>query len=115
MPISYTVYKAISSAVGKDIYAWLTYRNNSIKPGKSIFVSSKSLVDQFMPVKEGGHENQERTNYNYIIGQIKEIKEKYYPELKVGINTEGDVITLWRSAPQILPEDSRYVLITANV
>lgn len=115
VPISYTVYKAISSAVGKDIYAWLTYRNNSIKPGKSIFISSKSLVDQFMPVKEGGHENQERTNYNYIIGQIKEIKEKYYPELKVGINTEGDGITLWRSAPQILPEDSRYVLITANV
>ncbi len=45
----------------------------------------------------------------------KEIKEKYYPELKVGINTEGDGITLWRSAPQILPEDSRYVLVTANV
>ena len=44
----------------------------------------------------------------------QDIKE-YYPELKVGINTEGDGITLWRSAPQILPEDSRYVLVTANV
>ena len=68
-----------------------------------------------MPVTEESHENQLRTNYNYIIGQIKEIKEKYYPELNVSINQDGDGITLRKSVPQILPEDSRYVLVTANV
>lgn len=115
VPINYTAYKNISSAVGKDIYAWLTYRNNSIKPGDSVFIPSHSLVDQFMPVKEGGHDNQERTNYNYILEQIKTIKEKYYPELRVAINKDGDGITLYHSDPQILPDDSRYVLVTANV
>lgn len=115
VPINYTVYKDITSAVGKDIYAWLTYRNNSIEKGKSIFIPSSALVEQFMPVKEGGHENQERTNYNYILNQIREIKEKYYPELNVSINRDGDGITLRKSVPQILPEDSRYVLVTATV
>lgn len=115
VPINYTVYKKISSAVGKDIYAWITYRNNSLKHGDSVFIPSQSLVDQFMPVKEDGHENQMRTNYNYIIGQIKDIKEKYYPELNVLINKEGDGITLRKSVAQILPDDSRYVLVTANV
>ena len=115
VPINYTVYKKLSSAVGKDIYACLTYRNNSLKGNESIFIPSHSLVDQFMPVTEESHENQLRTNYNYIIGQIKEIKEKYYPELNVSINRDGDGITLRKSVPQILPEDSRYVLVTANV
>ena len=115
VPINYTVYKKISSAVGKDIYAWLTYRNNSLSKGQSIFIPSHSLVDQFMPLKEDCHENQMRTNYNYIIGQLKEIKEKYYPELNILINKEGDGITLKKSVPQILPDDSRYVLVTANV
>ena len=64
---------------------------------------------------DGGHENQERTNYNYILNQIREIKEKYYPELNVSINRDGDGITLRKSVPQILPEDSRYVLVTATV
>ncbi|MCQ2589579.1 MAG: plasmid encoded RepA protein [Treponema sp.] len=115
VPINYTVYKNITSAVGKDIYAWLTYRNNSIKKGESIFIPSNALVEQFMPVKEGSHENQERTNYNYILNQIRDIKEKYYPDLNVSINQDGDGITLRKSNPQILPEDSRYVLVTATV
>lgn len=115
VPINYTVYKKISSAVGKDIYAWITYRNNSLEKGGSVFIPSHSLVEQFMPVKEDSHENQFRTNYNYIIGQIKEIKEKYYPELNVLINKEGDGITLRKSIAPILPEDERYILVTANV
>lgn len=114
VPINYTVYKNISSAVGKDIYAWFIYRNNSLKDGESVFVPSNVLVEQFMPVKEGGHTNQERTNYNYILEQIKVIKEKYYPELNVSMNLEGDGITLKKSVPQIISEDSRYVLVTSD-
>ena len=115
VPINYSVYKKITSAVGKDIYAWLTYRNNSLKPGDSVFIPSNSLVEQFMPVKEKSHENQERTNYNYILEQIRIIKEKYYPELNVAINKDGDGVTLYHSLPQILSKDSRYVLVTASM
>ena len=42
VPIDYTVYKNISSAIGKDIYAWLIYRNNSIK--SPLFISREALV-----------------------------------------------------------------------
>ena len=115
VPINYSVYKKITSAVGKDIYAWLTYRNNSLKKGESVFIPSNSLVEQFMPVKEKSHENQERTNYNYILEQIRIIKEKYYPELNVAINKDGDGVTLYHSLPQILSKDSRYVLVTASM
>lgn len=114
VPINYTVYKKISSAVGKDIYAWLIYRNNSIKDDESVFIPSSVLVEQFMPVREGGHSNQERTNYNYILEQIRLIKDKYYQSLKIRINSDGDGITLLKSPAQIPAENSRYVLVTAN-
>ena len=41
VPIDYTVYKNISSAIGKDLYAWLVYRNNSIKA--PLFISREAL------------------------------------------------------------------------
>ena len=43
------------------------------------------------------------------------IKEKYYPELNVAINKDGDGVTLYHSIPQILSKDSRYVLVTASM
>lgn len=113
VPINYTVYKDITSVVGKDIYAWLTYRNNGLEKGQEIFIPDHSLVEQFMPLKEDAHKNQGRTNYKYIIDQIKDIKAKYYPELNVTIQTDG--IVLRKSKPQITDNDERYVLITSNI
>lgn len=114
VPINYTVYKKISSAVGKDIYAWLIYRNNSLKENESVFIPSSTLVEQFMPVKDGGHLNQERTNYNYILEQIRLIKDKYYSNLNVKVNSDGDGITLLKSVSHLPTDNFRYVLVTAN-
>ncbi len=113
VPINYTVYKDITSVVGKDVYAWLTYRNNGLEKGQEIFIPDHSLVEQFMPLKEDAHKNQGRTNYKYITDQIKEIKAKYYPELNVIIQNDG--IVLRKSKPQITDNDERYVLITSNI
>ena len=84
VPINYTVYKEIKSVVGKDLYTWFVYRNNSIKEGEPLYISRKALVDQFMPVKANkeGYESEERVNWNYLKEQINTIKEKYYPDLK---------------------------------
>ena len=38
VPIDYTVYKNISSAIGKDLYAWLVYRNNGLEKDKPVFI-----------------------------------------------------------------------------
>lgn len=114
VPINYTVYKNISSAVGKDIYAWLVYRNNSLKERETVFIPSGILVEQFMPVRDGSHLNQERTNYNYILDQIRLIKDRYYPDLNIRVNSDGDGITLLKSGPQLPSENFRYVLVTAD-
>lgn len=113
VPINYTVYKSISSAIGKDIYAWLVYRNNSIT--SPIFVPRQKLVEQFNPVDESKNENQENVSYFRIIENIKEIKQKYYPGLKVEIDRGGEGITLYKSPAPILSEDTRYALITSDI
>ena len=113
VPIDYTVYKNISSAIGKDLYAWLVYRNNSIKA--PLFISREALVSQFMPVDDKSHPDQLRTNYEYIKEQIKTIKQKYYPELNIDFDKAGVGITLYKSKPPIIPEDKRYILVTANL
>ena len=95
VPINYTVYKQIKSVVGKDLYTWFVYRNNSIKEGEPLHISRRALVDQFMPVKgnKEGYESEERVNWNYLKEQINTIKDKYYPDLKVSINSTNDGIT----------------------
>lgn len=113
VPIDYTVYKNISSAIGKDLYAWLVYRNNSIKA--PLFISREALVSQFMPVDDKSHPDQLRTNYEYIKEQVKTIKQKYYPELNIDFDKAGVGITLYKSKPPIIPEDKRYILVTANL
>lgn len=113
VPIDYTVYKNISSAIGKDIYAWLIYRNNSIK--SPLFISREALVSQFMPVDDTSHPDQLRTNYDYIKEQIKSIKQKYYPDLNIEFDKSGFGITLHKSKAPILSEDKRYILVTANL
>lgn len=115
VPINYTVYKEISSASGKDIYAWLVYRNNGLNETKkaSVFVPKERLVEQFMPMENEKDRKQLSTYYNRIIEEIKTIKEKYYPELKINLDANG--ITLFKSPTPILKDDTRYALITSSL
>ena len=117
VPINYSVYKEIKSVIGKDLYTWFVYRNNSIKEGEPLHISRKALVDQFMPVKgnKDGYESEERVNWNYLKEQIKTIKEKYYPDLNVSINQGNDGITFHKSKPVIESNDSRYMLVTSLI
>lgn len=116
VPVNYTVYKEISSAVGKDLYAWICYRNNFIEEGKPLFIPRHSLVEQFMPVtNENNPQIQEGTNYQRIKEQIELIKEKYYPELNVSFMKDGSGMELRKSPAVILPDDKvRYVLVTSD-
>ena len=111
VPIDYGVYKSISSAVGKDIYAWLVFRNNGLKD--SVFIPRDKLVEQFMPVSEDKDPNTVNVNYAFITNQINEIKKKYYKELKVDIDPHGSGITLYKSPTPIIKDDTRYALITS--
>ena len=111
VPIDYGVYKSISSAVGKDIYAWLVFRNNGLKD--SVFIPRDKLVEQFMPVSEDKDPNTVNVNYAFITNQINEIKKKYYKELKVDIDPHGSRITLDKSRTPVIKDDTRYALITS--
>lgn len=113
VPIDYTIYKKITSAIGKDIYAWLIYRNNSIK--EPLFISREALVSQFMPVDSHSHYDQLRTNYDYIKEQIKSIKQKFYSDLQIEFDKSEFGITLYKSKVQINTDDRRYILVTANL
>ena len=113
VPIDYAVYKDISSASGKDLYAWLVYRNNGLE--EPLFVPRKKLVEQFMPVDENSNRSQESVNYKRLIDELKEIKEKYYPEVKFSISPDGSGITLYKSPTPVLKDDKRYALITASI
>lgn len=115
VPIDYTVYKKISSAVGKDIYAWLVFRNNGLSKEKPVFVPRDKLVEQFMPVGDKADPKTANVNYSRIIEQIKEIKENYYPDLNVHIDSSGAGITLYKSPTPVLKDDVRYALISANL
>lgn len=116
VPINYTVYKDISSPLGKDLYAWLCYRNNYIENDETLFIPRHSLVEQFMPVQnEKNPQIQEGNNYSYIKEQIEIIKEKYYPGLKVSFAKDGSGMELKKSPAAILPDDKvRYVLVTSD-
>ena len=115
VPINYTVYKDIASPAGKDIYAWLVYRNNGLEKDKPVFVPRDKLVEQFMPVGEEADPKTANVNYARIIDQIKEIKKKYYPELKVEIDSSGTGITLHKSPVPVLKDDVRYALISSGL
>ena len=112
VPINYSVYKEISSAAGKDIYAWLVYRNNGLKD--KVFIPREKLVEQFMPLSDETDRKLLSVYYSRIIDEIKNIKEKYYPELKVDV-TSAAGITLYKSPTPILKDDTRYALITSNI
>lgn len=112
VPIDYNVYKEIPSASGKDLYAWLVFRNNGMKD--SVFVPRSKLVEQFMPVNEGKKE-QENVYYYRLLEELKDIKKKYYPEVRFDINSDGSGITLYKSPTPVLKNDPRYALITTDI
>lgn len=112
VPIDYTVYKEITSAIGKDLYSWLMYRCNSLCDNQEIFIPQEALIEQFMPVEEGSARNQEWRNYDYIKERIKEIKFKYCPELNVSFSDYG--IKLRKSNLPNL-KSQHYVLVTSNL
>lgn len=113
VPIDYTVYKAIESPAGKDIYAWLVYRNNALE--EPVFIPRHKLVEQFMPVGKDSHPKQVNVNYNRILDHLKEIKEKYYQEVRFSIDSSGSGITLYKSPTPVLKDDTRYALITTDI
>lgn len=113
VPIDYGVYKSISSAVGKDIYAWLVFRNNGLK--NPVFIRRDQLVEQFMPVSESQDSNTVNVNYAFIINQIKEIKKKYYKDVRIDETTSSDGITLYPSPTPVIKNDTRYALITSTI
>lgn len=113
VPINYTVYKEINSSLGKDLYAWVVYRNNSLENGKPMFFSKQNLVNQFFT--ESNSEDKEatfRANWKVIKDQLALIKKEYYPELKLEYTDSG--ILLEKSPPVVLGNDTRYILITSN-
>jgi len=116
VPINYSVYKEISSASGKDIYAWLVYRNNGLNDtGKaSVFVSRDKLVEQFMSLDSESGGRLVSTYYSRICDEIKEIKRRYYKELNVDLSDPSG-ITLFKSPTPVLKEDTRYALITSTI
>ena len=68
-----------------------------------------------MPVAEESDPKIANVNYARIIDQVREIKEKYYPELNVEIDKGGTGLTLFKSPTPVLKDDIRYALISANM
>lgn len=115
VPINYTEYKNISSALGKDLYAWFCYRNNYIGD-EPLFVPRHLLVEQFMPVQNSNNpQAQESVNFNHIKEVVEDIKKNHYPNLNVSFLKDGSGLELRKSPAVILPDDKiRYVLVTSD-
>lgn len=112
VPIDYTVYKDITSPLGKDIYAWLIYRNNCMD-NQPLYIKKEDIISQFMPIYSNADiKAQTNVNWKYIKDMISDLKEKYYPELKYDVDENG--LTLFKSPAVIKDDDKRYVLITAG-
>lgn len=112
VPIDYTVYSQISSPLGKDLYAWIIYRNNILTEDEELFVPRKAIVAQF---GTGGSEmdnKSESQTYISIVDKLTEIKSKYYPNLKITFESSNMGFTLRKSKTIIAPNDKRYVLVT---
>ena len=113
VPIDYEVYKDIDSPIGKDLYTWLVFRNNGLKD--ETYIPRNRLVDQFIPVEEGKDPNLVNVNYARIVELLKDIKENYYPEVRIKFSEDGGGITLFKSPTPVLKSDPRYALITTDI
>lgn len=115
VPIDYTVYSAITSALGKDLFAWITYRNNCLEEGQELFIPRFSIVEQFASGSKEITSKEESQIYSQITERIREIKTKYYPELNVSFTDDNSGFTLRKSPPLIRSNDTRYILITNDI
>ena len=68
-----------------------------------------------MPVSENQDPNTVNVNYAFIVNQIKEIKKKYYKDVKIDESGSTDGITLYPSPTPVIKNDTRYALITSNI
>ena len=102
--INFPVYKSISSAIGKEIYVWLVYRNSLIKEDYAVFVPRDKLISLFNPVNNPKNSNMINKNYSTIIKSIKIIKEKYWTDLKITIDEDGCGITLLKSPVPVIAD-----------
>lgn len=114
VPINYTEYKNISSALGKDLYAWFCYRNNYLGD-EPLFIPRHSLVEQFMPVQNKNNaQAQESVNFYHIKDVVEDIKKKHYPGLNVSFAKDNSGLELRKSPQAVLSDDKiRYVLVTS--
>lgn len=119
VPINYDIYKDISSALGKDLYAWLCYRNNSFSAESSrpLLIGKDALINQFLPVNEELDVESSRAmrskNYQLIVERLKEIKSDYYKDLNIQFLADNSGIVLYRSPSPIGADDrKRFVLVT---
>lgn len=110
VPIDYTIYKSITSPIGKDLYSWLMYRCNSLCDSE-LFIPQQALIDQFMPV-DNESAGQNWRNYEYLKERIQEIKAKYCPELNVFFE-KGGILLKKSNLPDL--KNQYYVLVTANI
>ena len=78
-------------------------------------IPRQKLVEQFIPVEDGKDPNLVNVNYARIVELLKEIKEKYYKEVKFEIDKNGTGITLFKSPTPVLKNDPRYALITSDL
>jgi len=112
-PIDYNVYKEIRSTVEKDIYTWLVYRVHKLAEfgnRDGLFISRENLLKQFGDDENKGNE---KMKYLRIIEAIREIKKKYYTDIKCSIiergRTDEKGIVLFQSPLVINEKDLRYV------
>ncbi len=115
VPIDYTVYSKIPSALGKDLYAWLIYRNNVLREGEELFIPRDSIIEQFCTQGEETSSNMTTSLYARICERINEIKSKYYKSLKIEYKEDGSGFILKKSPPVINAQDKRYILITNDI
>ena len=72
-------------------------------------------MEQFIPVDTDKNPNLVNVNYARIIELLKEIKAKYYKDVRFEIDRSGAGITLFKSPTPVLKNDPRYALITADI
>ena len=112
VPIDFSVYTQIQSPVCKDLYVWCCYRANIIREDKLLYISRKNMVGQFMPVKDGDLKA-ESDNWSVIMSHLREIRDKWYPGLKVEFCSDNGGIYFYNSPLVIEDNDKRYMMPTS--
>lgn len=94
IPVDYEVYRVLGSALEKDLYVWLLYRNNTLAKDQEIHISPAALLEQF-----GTYKNQAQ-NYARIKEALGKIVEHYWNKVCVSIDENGVTI---KKAPMYIP------------